>query len=235
MKLTGLRRPSLLVRAFTIIEVLVATLVLSMILVTLYGTWQIILRSTDHALRLTVDAQRARMAARVVEEALGAAQMFQSSPALYSFVTDTGGSFATLSLCANLPESFPGGGYFGSERLRRVSFFVEGGDEGPELRLYQNSALAPEDAADSAPPLVLARNVSAFQLEFWDPRAGEFQPEWRWTNQLPQLVRFTLGFGRTGGSRSTPAELVTRTVLISSQTVPAAANGGPPRPGLPPQ
>ncbi len=232
MNLGNPRRPGRLARAFTIIEVLVATLVLSMILVTLYGTWQIILRSTDQALRLTVDAQRARMAVRVVEEAIGAAQMFQSSPAMYSFVTETSGQYSALSLCANLPESFPGGGYFGSERLRRVSFAVENGDDGEELRLYQNSALAPADAEGSPPPLVLARNVSAFQLEFWDQRAGEFQPEWRWTNQLPQLVRVTLGFGRIGGSRSTPAEVVTRTVLISSQTIPLGANGGGP-PGVP--
>jgi type II secretory pathway pseudopilin PulG len=231
MKLLTLRPRTALVRAFTIIEVLVATLVLSMILVSLYATWQIILRSTDHAVRLTVDAQRARMSMRVVEEALGAAQLFQSNPGLYSFIADTSGNFSAVSLCANLPESFPGGGYFGGERLRRISFTVESGDDGPELRLFQNSALAPADAEGSPPPLVLARNVSAFQLEFWDPRSGEFQPDWRWTNQLPRLVRVTLGFGTTGRGQGRPAELVTRTVLISSQTVPPPAGG--PAPGNP--
>lgn len=217
------------VRAFTIIEVVVATLVLSLILASLYGTWQIILRSTDRALQVTVNAQRSRMAMRVVEEAIGAAQLFQANPAIYSFVADTSGQFSALSFCANLSESFPGGGYFGPERLRRVSFVVESGDSGPELRLYQNSALAPQDSDVATMPIVLARNVTAFQLEYLDPRSLEYAPEWRWTNQLPRMVRASMSFG---GTATRPAEVVSRAILISSSAVPAGAAGG--APGQPP-
>lgn len=221
MRLSRLQRTAR--RGFTIIEVVVATLVLSLILVSLYGTWQIILRSTDRALQVTVNAQRARMAVRVVEEAVGAAQMFQANAGMYAFFADSSGQFSSLSFCANLPESFPGGGYFGAERLRRVNLIVESGDSGPELRLYQNSAHAPPDADVAAVPIVLARDVSAFQLEFMDPRTLEYAPEWRWTNQLPRMVRVSMGFGG-GGSR--PPEVVTRSVLVSSTTVPPGAAGG---------
>lgn len=223
MKLRHQRRGPL--TAFTIIEVVVATLVLSLILASLYGTWQIILRSTDRALQVTVNAQRSRMAMRVVEEAVGAAQMFQANPAIYSFIADTSGQFGALSFCAILPESFPGGGYFGPERLRRVSFIVESGGDGPELRLYQNSALAPQDSDVATIPFVLARNVTAFQLDFLDPRSLEYVPEWRWTNQLPRMVRASMSFG---GTATRPAEVVSRAILISSSSVPPGAAGGAP-------
>lgn len=212
-------------RAFTIIEVLVATFILSLVLVSLYGSWQIIVRSTDRALQLTVDAQRARMAARTVEEALSSAMLFQANAPLYAFVADTSGEFSAVSFAGNLSESFPGSGYFGGERLRRVTFMVESGEEGPELRLYQNSLLAPPDADVAAIPTVLARNVTAFQLEFWDTRSGEYATEWLLTNQLPQLVRITLGFGATGRNGQQPREIVTRTALISSTAVPATISG----------
>ena len=96
MRLSKLQRTAR--RGFTLIEVVVATLVLSLILVSLYGTWQIIIRSTDRALQVTVNAQRARMAVRVVEEAVSAAQMFQANAGMYAFFADSSGQFSTQLL-----------------------------------------------------------------------------------------------------------------------------------------
>ncbi len=55
--------------AFTLIEVMVAVLILGMVLASLYGTWRIILTSTEAALRITARAQRARMATATIEQA----------------------------------------------------------------------------------------------------------------------------------------------------------------------
>jgi len=221
---------------FTLIEVLVATLVFSLVLVTIYSTWLIIVRSTDGALRVTAEAQRARLAVRVVEQALNSAQLFQANAALYAFVADTSGQFSAVSFAANLPESFPGGGYFGAERMRRVTFLVEDGAAGSELRLYQNSILAPPDSDVSTIPIVLARDVSTFQLEFWDTRAGEYAAEWLQTNQLPQMVRLTLQFGGGNGRRSEPSEPIVRIARLPAQAVPAviSAGGGAPNQLAPP-
>ena len=41
-------------------------------------------------------------------------------------------------------------------------------------------------------PIVLAKNVRDFELEFWDNRRNDWTDEWRQTNQLPRLVMFTL-------------------------------------------
>ena len=80
----------------------------------------------------------------------------------------------------------------------------------------------------SAYPIVLARDVSGFQVEFMDQRRGEFKPEWTQTNSLPALVRVSVGFGRKGRYSSDPAEVVTRIVRIPSAGVAGEAQAGPP-------
>jgi len=105
-----------------------------------------------------------------------------------------------------------------------VTFVV---DPDNQLVLRQNSLLAPDDRDFESYPIVLAKEVSVFQLEFWDGRRGEYIPEWLSTNQLPQVVRVTLGFGSQGRYSKRPAELVSRVVRIPSSAVGAA--GAPPR------
>ena len=79
-----------------------------------------------------------------------------------------------------------------------------------EARELLKSALA----LDSENPLVLARNVKEFTLEFWGPRSKDWEPEWLYTNQLPRLVRFTLGFGRPNQKVLNPEDVTTRVVTI---------------------
>lgn len=199
--------------------------IFALVMASLYSTWRVVLQSTDAALKLTAQAQRARMAVRSVEQALNGAQLFQANAALYSFVADTSGSFGAISFATSLGESFPGSGYFQGERLRRVTFLV---DDNNELVLRQNSLLAPPEEEFETYPIVLAKEVSVFQLEFWDPRRGEYIPDWLQTNQLPQRLRVTLGFGQTGRYAKRPEQLVTRVIHIPSSTVPAPVPNGQP-------
>jgi prepilin-type N-terminal cleavage/methylation domain-containing protein len=214
-------------KGFTLIEVLVATFVFSIILASLFGTWRVIVQSTDQALRLTAENQRTRVAVQSMETALGAAQLFQANAALYAFVADTSSDFAALSFVATLPDSFPGSGYFQGQFLRRVTLQVERSQEsGFDLMMYQKAVLAPDEANVIAPPLVLAREVSLFQLEFWDRQKNEFVPEWLRTNAIPPAVRFTLGFGAANRSARRSAELVTRVVRLPDNLVGADLQGG---------
>jgi hypothetical protein len=41
-------------------------------------------------------------------------------------------------------------------------------------------------------PVVLANGVKKFEMEFWDKQKGDWLDEWTQTNQLPQMVKFTL-------------------------------------------
>jgi hypothetical protein len=202
------------------------------VMASLYATWKITLRSNAAALRLTAEAQRSRMAMRTVEDALVSAEMFVQNAHHYAFLADTSGSFGALSVVGHMAESFPGSGYFGDERVRRVTFTVEANGEGRnDLVLRQNSLLAQMDEGQEAYPLVLARDVTLFQLEFWDPRRGEWAAEWLLTNQLPILVRVSLGVGAGPGALSKqPDQLETRVVRLPAVGVTLDAQGGRPAP-----
>ncbi len=208
--------------AFTVLEVMVAVFLFALVLTMLYSTWRLIFQSTNAAIRSTTDTQRARMAMRTVEEALVSATMFTGNPRLYFFQADTAGQFAAVSFAADLSDSFPNSGYFGGERVRRVSFYVP--SSGNDLVLEQTSLLANLEVGGEPSSIVLARDVSLFQMEFWDGQQRDFVNEWLSTNQLPVVVRVTLGFGHTRNS-SQPAQVVTRVVRLPTVAVPREAQG----------
>lgn len=208
--------------AFTVLEVMVAVFLFALVLTMLYSTWRLIFQSTNAAIRSTTDTQRARMAMRTVEDALVSATMFTGNPRLYFFQADTAGQFAAVSFAADLSDSFPNSGYFGGERVRRVSFYVP--SSGNDLVLEQTSLLANLEVGGEPSSIVLARDVSLFQMEFWDGQQRDFVTEWLSTNQLPVVVRVTLGFGHTRNS-SQPAQVVTRVVRLPTVAVPREAQG----------
>jgi prepilin-type N-terminal cleavage/methylation domain-containing protein len=220
--------------AFTIIEMMVAVFVFSLVLASLFGSWRVMRSGVDGGLRVAAEAQRVRMTAVTIEQALTGAQFFQGNAPLYSFNVDTSGTHGALSFVSNLGDSFPGSGVFNGERVRRVTFTVEPTKESDSsLVMRQNSLLAPAEQVDDPVPIVLARDVSVFQLEFWDSRKGEYAPEWLFTNQLPRIVRFTVGFGAEGKYSKHPKELFTRAVYLPSSGVPGFMQGSTPLPGAP--
>jgi hypothetical protein len=66
-------------------------------------------------------------------------------------------------------------------------------------------------------PIVLARDVSIFMLEFWSVQDGEWAVSWDATNQLPPLVRVTLGVGHPANNANVPYDVIVRTIAIPSQ------------------
>src|SRR5439155_15977627 len=101
---------------------------------------------------------------------------------------------ASLSFAARLPKAFPRSGKFGDLDVRRVEFSVESGSGGGKqlvVRQYPILMTA-EDVGEMDNPLVLARDVKEFRLEFWDAQLNDWNDEWKQTNQLPKLVKVTL-------------------------------------------
>ncbi|MCW5556469.1 MAG: prepilin-type N-terminal cleavage/methylation domain-containing protein [Verrucomicrobiae bacterium] len=214
--------------AFTLIEVLVATFVFTIVLASLFGTWRVIARSTDTALHLATESQRTRLALQCIEEAFSAIEMFQSNLRWYSFLADTSGPYAEVSFAANLGDSFPGSGYYEGQRLRRITLRVEAAPEGGNhLVMHQTPLLSPLEGAVDTHPLVLATEVSQFSLLFWDRRQNKLVEEWPTTNQLPMLVDVTLGLGTRNRMSRQPATIVNRMVRLPDGPIQAALQGAP--------
>jgi prepilin-type N-terminal cleavage/methylation domain-containing protein len=222
-------------RAFTIIELLLAMAIFSMVIMAIHSTWTAILRASKVGADTAANLQRARVAARALQEALASAVMFQANQALYTFEADTSGQFAALSFVARLPLSYIGGGYFGDQVVRRVTFVVEPDDTGvPRLLLTQKPLLQTNIAQGEAYTLALAREVNMFALEFFDPRQREgWVTEWTLTNQMPKQVRFALAFGKPSVAGIDPRDVTVRTVDIPSSPVPIAVQGALPAPAGP--
>ena len=208
--------------AFTIIEVMLAIFIFAMVLTAIYSTWIGIMRGTKAGLAAAAEAQRSRVAARTIEQALITAQMFYENIRYYGFNTDTSGDFAYLSMASRLPADFPGVGRYGMGDVvvRRVTFAVQSGPDGRnELIMSQSPLLMVTNRSGVEPyNIVLAKDVTEFTCEFWDAQKRDWVDSWIYTNQLPRLVKMTLGLGKTKNS-SKSHDVVSRIVALSAQPV----------------
>lgn len=216
---------------FTIIEIMVAIAIFSMILMSIYSVWIGILRASDAARNAAVAAQRARIGIRTLEDALLTAQMFtanmppQNRQAYYSFIADNSGDFAYLSFVAHLPATFPGVGRYGDDIVRRVTFFVKPNKEGSQDLIVEQAPMvkqADKDLAKEPYSLVLAKDVQVFIIEYWgqqkETRNYEWVNEWNSTNAMPKLVRIALGVGKAG-KKGEAQDLVYRVVALPATSV----------------
>ena len=122
-------RSTMLRSAFTLVEMMIAIALFSMVLTAIYASWTAILRASKTGLEAAASAQRARVAVRVLEDSLGSAQSFAANLPYYYFDAENGDS-PVLSFVARLSKAFPRSGKFGDLDVRRVTFSVEGAPDG---------------------------------------------------------------------------------------------------------
>jgi prepilin-type N-terminal cleavage/methylation domain-containing protein len=228
-------------RAFTLVEILIAVGILAIICGAIYSTWTAILRSTKVGLDAAAAVQRTRIAVRNIEDSLAGIQSFVANQGYYGFVAENG-SEPLLSFVAKLPDSFPRSGKFGDLDVRRVAFSLESSsgsfNYNKRLVMRQSPVMMDWDEDEKEHPLVLARHVQEFTVEFQDPRTGEFLDEWVQTNQLPKLVRFTLKVADSERARRGSEQEIVRYVNLPSSAVQPqwqrSVVPGQQQPGVPP-
>ena len=224
-------------RAFTLVEIMIAVAIFSIVVAAIYSTWMLILRASTTGLEAAAQVQRERIAVQTIEDSLTCIQSFQASMKYYSFVVENG-QHPLLSFTARVPEVFPRNDRFDGFNLRRLIFTVEPGPDSTgsekDLVLRQNPILMDMDTDEQHYPLVLARNVKDFVVECWDPNAGQWDDVWADTNSIPPMVRFSLLLGSNADSGSGATLAITRLVALPSITMPAAVQtplgGGTPSP-----
>src|SRR5207247_3365259 len=94
-------------RAFTLLEVMIAIAIFAAVIAAIYASWSGIVRGSNAALKAAAETQRARMAMRALEEALTSAELFSQNAQHYGFIADTSDKFALLSFVARLGGSLP--------------------------------------------------------------------------------------------------------------------------------
>lgn len=224
-------------RAFTLLEIMVALTLFSIILIAIYSTWNSIFKGRRVAEKAAAESQRMRVTMRTLKDSLLCTVMFNANANFYWFSGETEGDFSSLSFVARLPESFPRSGCFGDQGVvRRLTYTVEPSqDSGKQLVLRQNPILRdPPDKDDTEFPLVLAHDLKQFLVEFIDPQSGDWVPEWTYTNQLPREVRVTVVVGKGDKYSNNENEALVETVAMPALAVPLmmqlpfGPNGMPP-------
>lgn len=208
-------------RGFTLLEIMVAMSIFTIVLVAVYSTWATIVRGAKSGQDAAVAAQHARIAMRTLEDALLTTQLYTENIQHYGFFADTSDpKFAWLSVAARLPGTFPGSGLFGDQVVRRVTFAVElDADRVPQLVMSQIPLLLVTNSDISAYSITLVRDVSLFVVEFWDTRLGDWTDELLTTNQIPKMIRVSIGIGQAANSPSKPAEIASRIIAMPSIAV----------------
>jgi prepilin-type N-terminal cleavage/methylation domain-containing protein len=225
-------------RAFTLLELMVAIAIFGMVVATIYSTWMLIVRSSMIGQEAAAQAQRERIAIRTVEGSLMCVQSFQASMKYYSFDVENG-SEPKFSFTARLPDVFPRNGKFGDFNVRRLTYSVEPGpDQLKNLVLRQSPILMDMDEDEKNTPLVLARNIKDFTIECWDTNQMSWATEWDDTNSIPPLVRVTFTLGSfTENGMAGPDVTLARIIALPCNTLPAGmqmpGGGGPPPPVTP--
>jgi type II secretion system protein J len=225
---THTSRPSSVPRrlAFTLVEIMVALAIFSIVVAAIYSTWLLVMRSSQVGQETANRTQRQRIALRTIEDSLRCIQSFQASMKYYYFVV-VNGDQPQLSFTARLPDVFPRNSRFGGVNLRRLTFSLESGkDSEHDLVLRQNPVLMDLDPVEQQTPLILARDVKTFTVECWDPNQGQYVTEWDDTNSIPIKVRITIGLDDNNSSYEQAPELaITRVIGVPSMTVPSGLQG----------
>ena len=208
--------------AFTLVEIMIAIGLLSLVLAAIYSSWTAILRSSKTGLDAAASAQRARITIRVLEDSLGSAQSFAANLPYYYFAAENGDS-PVLSFVARLSKSFPRSGKFGDLDVRRVTYTIEAAPDGSrQLVLRQNPLVMDPDKDEKDYAILLAKNMKGLDRQLWDSKMNP--PEWgdtregSKTNQLPKMIMLTVKLADNPHSGRITEE-ITRIISIPSMTV----------------
>jgi prepilin-type N-terminal cleavage/methylation domain-containing protein len=199
---------------FTLMEILLAVAILSIVITAVYNTWSAALNGWRRGTDASEVFQRERVVMDVLSELTQSAVFFAASAPLYTVVgaknpgLGDSVSFVTASDAFLPPSEATDAG------MRRVTISVEEDQyRRTYLAIVNQPALRPDDA--SAGPLqahVVSMDVSGFFVRYLDPRDGTWNDKWEETSIPPLAMEYTVVFGHEGDRL--PRVAVTRAVDI---------------------
>ncbi len=213
---------------FTLVEVVLAVMILSLIIMAVYGIWSAALRGWNRGGEASAVFQRQRIVMEALTELAESAVYFGAAPDLYA-ITGTrtpnlgdSVSFVTAS-DAFLPPSEAN-----DQGMRRVTISLERDEyQRTYLAIVNQPALVADDKskAGDLQTHVISMDVSAFYVRYMDPRNGSWEEKWEEPNLIPSAMEFTVVFGQPGDT--IPPVTVTRAVdLPVADFIAKAINPG---------
>ena len=203
-------------RAFTLVEIMVAITLFMFMMGSIMACWKVIVSGTRTGETAAAMAQRARTSMRAIEDSLNNMDISKFNNRYYYFTNYNQDQYACLDFAARLPASFLGSDYFGDNVVRHVIFQVKpDAVDRDRLNLVMTQYPVLDIPSEQYPPksIILARDVSAFVLEFWSPKENDWLSEFTRTDQVPPMIRITLGTGHLAHDAKIPFEVISRVVV----------------------
>ena len=183
-------------RGFTLLEVLLSVLVLGLISVMIFGSFQSITASIQATEEAMESLHHGEIVLEQLVSSLRSTAFFESNPGLYTFRHE--------SMPGNPPEdmlswvsgtmAFLPPRYPTRQGLNRLFLSIETieGQRGLAVSAYPH-LLDPEDpAVDEVAPWLISPRVQGLQVRFYDLRTEDWVDTWEDERQLPQFLEVRL-------------------------------------------
>jgi prepilin-type N-terminal cleavage/methylation domain-containing protein len=197
---------------FTLVEVILAIMILSVVMVGVYSIWSVSLKAWRNGGAATEVFQRQRVVMETLGELAQSAVYFATSPNLYAIIgvkhpgLGDSVSFVTASDAFLPPSEATDAG------MRRVTISLEQDEyRRTYLAIVNQPALGvTDDSKQEVQAHVISMDVSGFFVRYLDPRDGGWYEKWEDANIIPSAMEFTIVFGQPGGQ--IPPVTVTRAI-----------------------
>ena len=221
-------------RGFTLVEVLLAVTILSLVITAVYSTWSAALMAWRRGGDASEVFQRQRIVMDTLTELAQSVVYFGASPSLYAVAGasrpnwgDTVSFFTASDVLLPPSEAIDAG-------MRRVTISMEQDDYGRKYLAIVNAPAVSLDETNITVALqahVLSMDVSGFYVRYLDPRDNAWYDKWEENNIIPLAMEFTVVFGEQGDRL--PPVVVTRAVDLPVAPFIAQTGGVAVPSGLP--
>ena len=197
---------------FTLVEVLLAVTILSLVMVGVYGIWSASLKAWKRGGEATEVFQRQRVVMETLTQLAQSAVYFASAPNLYAVIGVKNPGLGDSVSFVTASDGFLPPSEANDVGMRRVIISLEQDEyRRTYLAIVNQPALGVKD--DSKQELqahVISMDVSGFFVRYLDPRDGAWYDKWENANAIPAAMEFTVVFGQPGDQ--IPPVTVTRAI-----------------------
>ncbi len=225
-------RPKRTRAGFTLMEVLLAVAILSIVIAGVYSTWNASLNSWRRGTDASEVFQRQRIVMEALSELAQSTIFFAASPSLYTVIATKNPGLGDSVSFVTASDAFLPPSEASAAGMRRVTISLEQDDyRRTYLAIVNQPALKSEEESKDKQSLqahVISTDVSGFYVRYRNARDGTWADTWEDTDTPPSAMEFTVVFGQK--SDRLPPVVITRAVDI-----PVAAflvQGAGPIPGL---
>jgi prepilin-type N-terminal cleavage/methylation domain-containing protein len=198
--------------AFTLVEILAALAILSLVITGVYALWSGSLRGWRRGSEATEVFQRQRVVMEALTQLAQSAVYFATSPNLYAVIGVKNPGLGSSVSFVTASDAFLPPSEANDVGMRRVIISLEQDEyRRTYLAIVNKPALGvSDDSKQELQAHVISMDVSGFFVRYLDPRDGAWYDKWEDVNVIPAAMEFTVVFGQPGDQ--IPLVTVTRAI-----------------------